>query len=586
MQTEGTFAKPQKQGFKRTIRYLGASSTWSFGLFTFFFLILSIISLLTDVVSESRFNALWFIVSGAGFIPPLLIGFLYRILYLKEQKKVNFLINTSVAVLAGASRNVSVGIFADWAGLDESGLWLFRFIGGGFMGFAIFSLWAFANGSKFDYVNSLEELSKTQSRLVATRLEIPDQLEEINDGLQERTRNAIFPQLQAIRDLLGSSENLSQVLEKLKFTISSQIRPMMSDLAESQPKPFAVKNINRLKTVKSSLPERFTLRDKINLGWASFLETLGVSIWLWVYPSPNGLLDNVALFSIYLFVLGLFKFLVPSQKKIPRFNAIFFTLIAALAASFSNTAYIYLVLGFDPGKSFMFAGFALLSGVMGPILLLQLAVRNERRAEIEAQVSADLMELTKENALFAQKLWVFRKRWLLVLHGSVQSSLTAALARLQSATEVTPVLVELVKQDLARAEAAVDSGSQENLDLNSGFQALQEVWAGICNINVQISARAQRAIEKNPDTGFCVNEISKEAISNAVRHGEASEANIFIDRTEDDILQVEISNNGSQPAEDKSVGIGTEMLNDVCINWHLTSERKLVRLFAELPVKL
>ena len=171
-------------------------------------------------------------------------------------------------------------------------------------------------------------------------------------------------------DVLGNANNVSEALEKLRFTITSQIRPMMAEIASNQPKQFEVRNLKRFKSVKSSLPDRFTLRDKIYLGWSSFLETIGVSIWVWVYNSPNGILDNASLFIIYFGVLAVFKFLIPRKTKLPRFNAVFYTLIASLAASLSNVLYIFLVLGFDPGQSVMFAGFALLSGVIGPIILM------------------------------------------------------------------------------------------------------------------------------------------------------------------------------------------------------------------------
>lgn len=588
MQTRGLFANPQKSGFKRTILYLGASRNWSFGLFAFFFAILSIISLLTDVVRAGQFNPVWFLISGSGFIPPLIVGLIYRYGFLNNRPaKSRVLLNLIVAALAGASRNVSVGILSLIAGLDQELLLSFRFYGGGFMGIAIYVLWAFANGSKFEYLSSLDTLTKTQAKLAQTRQQIPGQLTETKDGLQERTREAIAPQLKLIRDLLGDANNASEALEKLRFTITSQIRPMMAEIASNQPKPFEVRNLKRFKSVKSSLPERFTLRDKINLVWSSFLETIGVSIWVWVYNSPNGVLDNLALFAIYLGVLAFFKFLIPSKKKLPRFNAVFYTLIAASSASLSNVLYIFLVLGFDPGKSVMFAGFALLSGVIGPIILMQLAVRTERRTEIEQQITKDLESLAKENSLFAQRLWVFRKRWLLVLHGTVQSSLTAALTRLQGAQEVTPVLLEMVKQDLHRAESAVNANLHDDLDLSSGLSQLQEVWSGICDVKVQISSRAERAIDRNPDSAFCTNEIIKEAISNAVRHGEATEAKVLVDRKEDDILIIEVTNDGKAVSESGNSGIGSEMLNEVCLKWELLTDKKdRVRLIAELPIQL
>jgi signal transduction histidine kinase len=587
MQSGGQITKPQKQGFKRTIAYVGSPSAWSFGLFVFFTSILSVISFLTDVVGEGQFTANWFAISGAGFAPPLLIGLAYKFLILNRLRdKSRIYLNLLVAALAGASRNVSVGVFAAWAGLDATHLWPFRAGGGAFMGIVLFVFWSLANGSKFEYLNSLQRMSKIQTKLATTRLEIPEQILELNNRLQERTRQAIFPQIQAIRNLLSDAGNVGEILEKLKFTMSSQIRPMIAEISASQPKPFEVLNLKRFQSIKSSLPERFTLRDKIVLGWSSFAETIGVSIWLWVYKSPNGFLDNLALFAIYFSVLLIFKIALPRDKKLPRFNAISYTLLAALTASLSNVLYIYEVLDFDRRQSFMFAGFALLSGIVAPVILMQLAVRIERRNEIENQISADLLSLSKENSLFAQKLWVFRKRWLLVLHGSVQSSLTAALARLQSVGEITPIVLQLVKQDLARAEIAVNTDLQEVPDLDSGLKQIKEVWEGICEVKVQVSSRATRAIERSPDSSFCVNEIVKEAVSNAVRHADATKVNAVIDRTQDDILFIEVTNNGKPLADNFGGGIGSEMLNEICLSWSLTSDKKTVRLAAELPVKL
>lgn len=587
MQVEGLFEKAKKSGFQRTFRYLGAPNNFSLGLFGFFFFLLSIISVLTDVVSLGQFTPLWFVISGAAFIPPFVIGFLYRVLYLnKRLDKRRVFGNLLVAAIAGASRNVSVGVFAAWSGLDESGLWLFRFLGGAFMGVAIFVLWAFATGSRLEYQLSLERLTRLQSELSTKRAQMPEQLVEINDGLQERTRSALFPQLEAIRNLLGDDSRIEEALEKLRFTIRVQIRPMMEEISESQPKPFELKNIKRFKSIKSSLPERFTLRDKINLGWSSFLETVGVSIWLWVYNSPHGFLDNLALFLIYGSVLVVFKYLLPRDRKFARFNAITYVLIATVLASASNIVYIYAVLGFDQGKSLMFAGFALLSGILGPIILMQLEVRTARRAEIESEITSELREIAKENSLFAQRLWVFRKRWLLILHGSVQSSLTAALTRLQKSEVGDPVVLELVKQDLRRAEIAVERNLTEEVDLDSGLTELQAVWAGICDVQVQVTGRAKRALIRSHDSSFCVNEIVKEAVSNAVRHGEASSANVVIDRVDDDLLQIEVSNNGTAPGRSKQQGIGSEMLNEICLSWELVSDKKSVRLVAELPVKL
>jgi len=579
--------KPQKQGFQRTLGYVGGSSAWSLGLFIFFFYMIAIISFLTDALRLDNFDPLWFLVSGAAFFPPILIAVVYKFAYLNRRpEKRRVVLNLAVAALAGSSRNVSVGLLASWAGLDETGLWPFRFFGGGLMGVSIFVLWSVGNGSKIQYLNSLRRLGETQDRLASTRLQIPVQVAETNEELQNRTKKALYPQLEAIRELLGDGNNISGVLEKLRFTITDQIRPLMREISNSQPVPFEVQNLERYRFVRASLPDRFSLHDKLLVTWSAFVEALGLSIWLVAFGSPNGLWDLVVIFINYFVVLSVFKLLIPNARNFARFNAITYILLASFAASLANIFYIYYWLDFETTQFLMLSGFATLGGLTGPILLMYLSVRIEKQTAIELQVSNYLLAIAKENALFAQKLWVFRKRWLLILHGNVQSALTAALTRLQGAAEIDAVLIEMVKQDLNRAQSAVETNLKEDFSLQLGLDQLQEVWLGICEISVQVSSRAERALDRNLGSSFCVNEIAKEAVSNAVRHGDATQVSVLIDRIEDDLLVLEVTNNGTPPKDSPEAGIGSEMLDEVCLAWELSSEKRQVVLRAELPVAL
>lgn len=582
-----SFQKHQKQGFQRTIGYLGGSSAWSLGLFIFFFYMIAIISFLTDALRLDNFNPLWFLVSGAAFFPPILIAVVYKLAYLNRRpEKRRVVLNLAVAALAGTSRNVSVGLLASWAGLDETGLWPFRFYGGALLGVSIFVLWSVANGAKIQYLNALRRLTETQDRLSSTRSQIPVQVAETNEDLQNRTKKALYPQLDAIRELLGEGNNISGVLERLRFTITEQIRPLMREIADSQPVPFEVQNLERYRFVRASLPDRFSLHDKLLVTWSALVEVLGLSFWLVGFSSTKGLRDIFVIFVNYFVVLGVFKLLIPKSRSFARFNAITYVLLASLLASFANIIYIYYWLDFDTAQFLMLAGFAILSGVVGPILLMYLSVRIEKQTAIELQISDYLLAIAKENALFAQRLWVFRKRWLLILHGNVQSALTAALTRLQSAKVIDAVLIEMVKQDLNRAQSAVETNLKEDFSLQLGLDQLKEAWLGVCEISVQVSSRAERALDRNLGSSFCVNEIAKEAVSNAVRHGDATEVSVLIDRIEDDLLVLEVTNNGTPPKGPTQAGIGSEMLNEVCLAWTLTSENRKVVLRAELPVAL
>jgi signal transduction histidine kinase len=143
----------------------------------------------------------------------------------------------------------------------------------------------------------------------------------------------------------------------------------------------------------------------------------------------------------------------------------------------------------------------------------------------------------------------------------------------------------MVNQDLRRATSAIESDQSSSLNLEESFRELQDVWSGICSVELKVSERAKRALARNSDTAFCVNEIAKEAISNAVRHGSAKSAVIEIDRLEDDLLRVDITNNGIPLRSQEKPGIGSEMLDEICLNWAIENVGKKVQLVANLPVR-
>jgi two-component sensor histidine kinase len=311
---------------------------------------------------------------------------------------------------------------------------------------------------------------------------------------------------------------------------------------------------------------------------------MGYGFWLTLLYGAAGAIQSLQAIIIFALTLFIARFFVPRDREHPRLVGA--TLVIVIAAIASSATVLYLATLSLPMIEFVaIAGLSVFGGILAPILNALNAARQKRRAEIEARISIDLLEIAKQNSFFAQRVWVFRRRWLLVLHGTVQSALTAAVNRLSNAKEVDEFTVQMVNQDLLRATSAIDSNQSNSLNLEESFKELHDVWSGICSVNVKISERAKRALTRNSDTAFCVNEIAKEAVSNAVRHGSAKSALIEIDRLEDDLLQVEITNDGIPLRSQEKPGIGSEMLDEICLNWALENSGKKVRLTANLPVR-
>lgn len=586
MQLVGFQNKRREGALKRTLRHLGSPDTYSIQLMVFFVYTLVVISFLTDSILLQSFNPLWIVVSGAGFLPPIAIGLVYKFFFLSRATlKSRPILNLAVAGLAGSSRNLSVGLFAMWAGLDNSQLWLFRFLGGMVVGLAIFSIWSLSQGATTEYTTSLRKHASLQSELAATREEMPELLSEVNEKLQQRAQLSVLPQLDAIGNALGETRSSEVALGQLRSTMANEIRPLMDELANDAPKPFQERNIDQLRRVRTTLPNSYKLYDSISIIGAAFTQSIGFGFWLTFFLAGQGLLVTAIEIGIYGISLWAFKQLIPRDREFKKSTATILTILMGAASSGLTVVYLATI-EMTPLVYWVLTGISIFSGILAPVILAHTKARLKRQQEIETKIASELNAIAKENSIFAQRVWVFRKRWLLLLHGTVQSALTAAITRLQTAEEIDEFTVQMVKQDLRRAEAAINSSNTETLNIDEAMEELRAVWNGICDVTVQVSERAKRALQRNSDSAFCINEIAKEAISNAVRHGAANAAKIDIDRVEDDLIHIQVINDGiSARAKDRK-GIGSSMLDEICLHWSLTNRSKRVYLTADLPIQL
>ncbi|MEN9956335.1 MAG: hypothetical protein RLY34_1142, partial [Actinomycetota bacterium] len=210
------------------------------------------------------------------------------------------------------------------------------------------------------------------------------------------------------------------------------------------------------------------------------------------------------------------------------------------------------------------------------------------RLEAVTQMQRDNDSLAREVALFEQQMWIARRNWSFVVHGTVQAALTAAITRLSSGDQLEQYQIDMVMQDLNRAKEALSKTPEIDVDLPKALQNLASTWDGICQVKFQITDRATRALQRDSGARMCINEICKEAVSNAVRHGEAKDVLVEIDRDANELLVLKVSNNGRMLDSKIRRGIGSSMLDELTLNWSLTNNRATVRvdLDAELPISV
>jgi signal transduction histidine kinase len=228
----------------------------------------------------------------------------------------------------------------------------------------------------------------------------------------------------------------------------------------------------------------------------------------------------------------------------------------------------------DPVEYLLLSGMCLVISLGSLYSHAYAFVLDQERAKVEEAIERDNAQLSREISLYEQKIWVFRKSWQLVLHGTVQAALTAAVTRLSLNHDNEAVRNQLVAQDLKRAEDALQGNPIKDIDLHRSIAELSASWRGVCDVSVSVSERASRALKRNTQAMFCVNELMREAVSNAVRHGFAKRVQISLDRLDDINLDFSATNDGIPAPLNRIPGIGSKTFDELTEEWSIRTDQR------------
>jgi signal transduction histidine kinase len=337
--------------------------------------------------------------------------------------------------------------------------------------------------------------------------------------------------------------------------------------------------------VKPKLPSTFGLRKSLKLMPAMLLIVLGFPMVAFLVIDSKSLFRGLLSAIGVALVMSFLKLLLPKTREFK--TSIGMTLLVIFSSIAVLPGFLITYFRYGPIPE-IFANAIWMIGIsVGAFVLTSYArAIDEARDKYERELEQFNEQLSKEVALFEQRLWLERRAWSYVIHGDVQGALSAAVTRLQRSEKLEPYELEMVKQDIARAAKALTSSPAKDINFTQSLDELVRTWAGVCDIKIESSARADRAIEANLDARNCINEICKEAISNAVRHGNAKNAVIRLSRDKDDVIELEICNDGYKPLREQPNGMGLSMIDDLSLSWKLTTERHKNQtcLVAQLPI--
>ena len=243
--------------------------------------------------------------------------------------------------------------------------------------------------------------------------------------------------------------------------------------------------------------------------------------------------------------------------------------------------------GLSPNAQFVLRNPLLFIAPMVVIAVAAALVRTARTrgSDILRQFRTATYDLAFEVARLNEELWMQRRNLSKALHGPTQGTLNSAALRLAQATDDDG---DEIRADAARrideAITALESGTQDPIDVTRELALIDQTWQGICDIDLDVDVGTMERVEADPLCAASFVDILGEAIANAVIHGHADRVAITVTEQGPREIRIEAIDHGTGLTDRDGGGLGSQLLREACTEWGLSSHDGTTRLFAVIPV--
>lgn len=304
----------------------------------------------------------------------------------------------------------------------------------------------------------------------------------------------------------------------------------------------------------------------------------------WMLPS------HLALLSVLISYLILFSLLFITSRVHRQFGnlvevshrPVVFSLAFALIIVVDMT-----VLRLLFGEHELTVVLAVISGESMAIIFAGLirgtAIERERvLRELEAQAE----KLKWAVARTGQLIWVEHQRLSKLLHGDIQSKIVAMANNLGQTGAAVVAGQQRFDALIADCISAISEPVQRQ-SLQSFVSALTELWAASLKIEMKLEERARARLRFDPDAEASIEEIIRECITNAAKHGNAKNVSIEISAPEsmNELVEIKIANDGKPIEGDSKKGQGSRIMDQVTLQWSRISGENKTITWALVPTK-
>jgi|GEM_PF-2382839 len=422
-----------------------------------------------------------------------------------------------------------------------------------------------ASKLKTDNLSLLQLSQDFEKRIAAER-----------ENLEKQVAGSLTPAIDEIRHKVSgfntaSPQEIQVIVSALTNLVSNVVRPMSHSLAISVvDNPAATPRVARKVAKMQIFRAKFDTAKLVSLpvlGAVEFLQALVIGPLTRVISASivGDLIVTLLAGAVFIAAKGFWPKSRTHNRLLP--SMAIWSVLYVLAAVIPRTFLAWSVpeiFGNKYLEAHLVDRYFLFMGFIIAVAIEQL------NTSAEQELNRVNNQLEKLVARQRRDLANHRKNLSWLLHGPIQATLISAAIQLGRA----PHAAFDVRQFTGRIEESVsqiESGWARHNDIEVALGEISGVWAGVLTFNTQISQAAKTALANDAALCGSVAELIREAVSNAYRHGTATEVEINLRVEEPDLLLCQVSNNGKAVESEQQSGLGTALIGEMCWQWSLTS---------------
>lgn len=526
----------------------------------------------------------WALLIAVAVVSPIItIELLSQLAGKSSWQKPRPLLVGAILMIAGLVRGVVIYFLGGAFGLVPPDDLLFRLIGGPLYVLAVYMVSNYIVLASTDHRRIAGTLEQEKANLKASKASFESQLNSLRLAQMSRVRELLAPAIWELRKLLQDaslSKDASRAITALRQLNEDVVRPLSHSMIHSFEPPTLTRSISeRARLGQFVLPAQVKLGNTLPVtAFAPFVAVISYSALSALVGPSAALLSALAFTAVLTLELVLIKRLFGER-------------IVSLGASIAVSLLIGSLLGGTTALMLLSEPVALPGSValqafvfflMTMLVFLVLGVvqmqRNQVRDELELAVE-DLRLLTSQ---LRQQVWLSQKTLATELHGSVQAALSASAMRLAQLSDPTPEDLERVREDIDAAMQRLGSDDYlEGQTIEELLEQICDLWELSSEINYQLTPDASSALAEDSAAAYCTLEVIREAVNNAIRHGQAKSIEIKLS-TRSALIELEVVSDGSS-SQTNAPGLGSLLFDELTLD-HNLKLGKQTKFLAKIPL--